>query len=187
MIDKSDKLVIFDLDETLIHATEHELNKPYDLKFEKYFVYQRPNLRSFLTSAAEHFTVGIWSSADDDYVTEIVRGIIPDNIDLLVVWGRSRCSYRRDFERDTYCFEKRLDKLKKRGFRLEKILIVDDSTEKSRANYGNAIHIKEYIGDENDNELTALFDYLLTLKAVENVRSIEKRGWRNRVESTSIG
>jgi carboxy-terminal domain RNA polymerase II polypeptide A small phosphatase len=75
-------------------------------------------------------------------------------------------------------YEKRLDKLKKKGFRLEQILIIDDSPEKARANYGNAIHIKEFTGDPNDCELRYLYDYLLTLKTVQNVRTIEKRGWR---------
>ncbi len=187
MAEKSDKLVVFDLDETLIHATQHELDRPYNFKFDKYFVYERPHLRTFLANVSKHFTIGIWSSADDEYVTKIVQGVMPDDIDFAVVWGRSRCSYRRNLDRDTYCFEKRLDKLKKRGFRLERILIVDDSPEKSRANYGNAIHIREYTGDENDNELIALFDYLLTLKTVDNVRSIEKRSWRNRLELTSNG
>lgn len=179
MSEKSDKLLIFDLDETLIHATEQPLDRVYDLKFDQYFVYERPHLKSFLTSVAAHFTIGIWSSADDDYVAEIVRHITPDSVDLLVVWGRSRCTYRRDLELDTYYFEKRLDKLKNRGFRLEKILIVDDSPEKSRANYGNAIHIKEYTGQQDDSELPILLDYLMSIKGIPNVRSIEKRGWRS--------
>jgi len=47
-----------------------------------------------------------------------------------------------------------------------------------RANYGNAIYIKEFTGDLNDCELQHLYNYLLTLKTVANVRTIEKRGWR---------
>ena len=46
------------------------------------------------------------------------------------------------------------------------------------ANYGNAIYIKEFTGDVNDCELRHLYNYLLTLKTVKNVRTIEKRGWR---------
>lgn len=37
---------------------------------------------------------------------------------------------------------------------------------------------KEFTGDTTDNELQFLYNYLLTLKAVDNVRTIEKRGWR---------
>lgn len=178
MEDKSDKLIILDLDETLIHATERELDISYDFKFDKYFVYERPYLRQFLVDISKHFSIGIWSSASDDYVNEIVRHIKPDNVDFVVVWGRSKCSLKRDLTFDTYFFEKRLDKLKKKGFGLEQILVVDDSPSKSRTNYGNAIYIKEFAGDTSDKELQFLYNYLLTLKEVDNIRTIEKRGWR---------
>jgi RNA polymerase II subunit A small phosphatase-like protein len=178
MVEKSNKLLILDLDETLIHATETKLEIVEDFRYEQYYVYKRPNLNKFLEDVSKHFTVGIWSSADDDYVKEIVQRIIPETMDLKVVWGRSRCSVKRDYDYDQYNFEKRLDKLKKQGFRLEQIILVDDSPEKTRSNYGNAIYIKEFLGEQNDQELKFLFDYLLTLKEVENIRTMEKRGWR---------
>lgn len=177
MEDKCDKLLILDLDETLIHSSINVLDTPYDFTFDKYFVYERPLLRQFLTDISKHFTVGIWSSAGDEYVNEIVQVIKPDDVQFEIVWARSRCSLRRDFDGE-YDYEKRLDKLKKKGFTLEQMLIVDDTPSKSRTNYGNAIYIKEFTGDKNDRELQFLYDYLLTLKKVENVRPIEKRGWR---------
>jgi carboxy-terminal domain RNA polymerase II polypeptide A small phosphatase len=178
MNEKSDKLLILDLDETLIHATEKELQFSYDFKFDKYYVHKRPYLEKFLIDISKHFSIGIWSSADDNYVTEIVKSIKPENVELEIIWGRSRCSIKRDYDLDTYIFEKRLDKLKKKGFRLEQIIIVDDTPEKSRTNYGNAIYIQEFSGNTIDEELKHLHDYLLTLKNVENIRTIEKRGWR---------
>ncbi|OQP38820.1 phosphoprotein phosphatase [Niastella yeongjuensis] len=179
MESKSDKLIIFDLDETLIHANGAELGYPAHFMFDAYYVYERPGVRSFLSDIARHFTIGIWSSASDDYVAEIVDHIMPATIEPLVVWGRSKCTMKRDYEYDTYYYEKRLDKLKKKGFRLEQILIVDDSPEKARTNYGNAVYIKEFTGDGNDKELQFLFNYLLTFKTTANVRTVEKRGWRN--------
>jgi TFIIF-interacting CTD phosphatase-like protein len=178
MDEKSDKLLILDLDETLIHATEKELESPADFQFDKYFIYKRPQLHKFLGEISKHFTLGIWSSADDSYVKAIVENIKPENVEFDIIWGRNRCSLRRDYDLDIYCFEKRIDKLKKRGFKLEQIIIVDDTPEKSRSNYGNAIHIKEFLGDITDEELEHLHDYLLTLKGASNVRAIEKRGWR---------
>jgi TFIIF-interacting CTD phosphatase-like protein len=75
-------------------------------------------------------------------------------------------------------YEKRLEKLKKLGYRLENIIIVDVTPEKSRTNYGNAVHIKQFSGDMNDDELKYLYNYLLTLKNIENIRTVEKRYWR---------
>jgi TFIIF-interacting CTD phosphatase-like protein len=178
MDEKSDKLLILDLDETLIHATEKELEYSPDFKFDKYHVHKRPHLDKFLIEISKHFTIGIWSSADDIYVTEIVNKIKPDNVAFEIVWGRSRCTLKRDFSLDNYYYEKRLKKLKQKGFKLEQIIIVDDSLEKSRNNFGNAIYIKEYTGNSTDEELKHLYDYLLTLKNSDNVRTIEKRFWR---------
>ena len=184
MDEKSDKLLILDLDETLIHATEKELAFSADFQFDKYFVHKRPHLDQFLIDISKHFTIGIWSSADDIYVAEIVKNIKPDNVDFEIIWGRSRCSLKRDYDLDNYYFEKRLDKLKKKGFKLEQIIIVDDSPEKSRNNYGNAVYINEFSGNETDEELKYLHDYLLTLKKVDNIRTIEKRGWRTNKDGT---
>lgn len=55
MDNKSDKLLILDLDETLIYATQNELNIPYDFKFDKYFVYERPHLKQFLADISNIF------------------------------------------------------------------------------------------------------------------------------------
>jgi carboxy-terminal domain RNA polymerase II polypeptide A small phosphatase len=178
MTEKHNKLLVLDLDETLIHATENPLSITEDFRFEQYFIYLRPQLNTFLTNVAQHFTLGVWSSASDEYVTAIANLLKPAAINFEFIWGRSRCTLKRDYTFDQYYFEKKLDKLKKKGFPLEQIIIVDDSPEKSRTNYGNAVYIKEFCGDPADNELQYLYDYLLTLKLAENIRTIEKRGWR---------
>ncbi len=181
----SDKLVVLDLDETLVHAADARLPVKEDFQFDKYFVYKRPGLDIFLQRLSAHFRLGIWSSADDEYVKQIVDSITPADVAFEMVWGRSRCSFKRDFTYDVYYFEKRLDKLKKKGFRLEHILLVDDTPEKARNNYGNAIYLTPFTGDPEDDELEPLFTYLLTLKEVENVRTIEKRNWRTGAGSKS--
>lgn len=180
MINKEEKLLILDLDETLIYASNTKLAYAEDFQYAKYFVYKRPFLEKFLIDISKHYEVGIWSSADDNYVAGIVNHIKPDSLNLLILWGRSRCSLKRDLTYDTYNYEKRLNKLKNKGYRLEQIIIVDDTPEKSRTNYGNAIYISEFTGDPNDRELLYLQDYLLTLKTVEDIRTIEKRGWRSK-------
>jgi len=178
MQEKFDKLIIFDLDETLIHATQNDLGFTHSFKIDKYFVYERPCLQNFLVDISKHFSIGIWSSASDNYVNEIIQHIKPAGVDFSLVWGRTKCTMKRNVILDTYNYEKRLDKIKTKGFGLEQILIVDDSPAKSKTNYGNAIYIKEFTGDTNDNELKFLYDYLITFKTVDNVRTIEKRWWR---------
>jgi len=174
---KSHILLILDLDETLIYADKSKLDIVERTYLDPYYVYERPQLQYFLKEINEHFDIAIWSSADDSYVQAIVKEIVPPDIPLKFVWGRSKCSMKCNVYGEYY-YEKRLDKLKRKGYALEHILIVDDTHEKSRTNYGNAIHIKAYEGNEGDNELQLLKRYLLDLKNAENVREIEKRGWR---------
>ena len=117
------------------------------------------------------FLLAIWSSASDDYVEEIVKRIIPKEIELEFVWGRSRCTYRRNLQLDEYGYYgddnrhhyhyiKPLKKVKRLGYHLDRILIVDDSPHKSKDNYGNAIYPSEFLGDSADEELKLLLKYL---------------------------
>lgn len=65
---KKEKLLILDLDETLIYASKETLQHPPHFEFDKYFVYKRPYVDEFLVNASNHFHLAIWSSAGDDYV-----------------------------------------------------------------------------------------------------------------------
>lgn len=181
-------LVVLDLDETLIYATKTPLEKNADFLTGKYHVYKRPFFDEFIHELKTNFLVAVWSSASDDYVAEIVKVLFPKNYPLEFVWARSRCTlkhifdenftYRHTMSDSPYIFAKHLRKLKKQGFDLNRILIVDDTPEKCSANYGNAIYPKEFLGDECDNELKLLVNYLKTLKDKSNVCKIEKRNWR---------
>jgi len=182
-------LLILDLDETLLHATADKIRDDFDFQVYHYFVYLRPGLAAFLAQCAAHFQLAVWSSASDDYVQAIAQQIFPAGVTPVFVWGRSRCTRFRLPELDEqgfasldyagrYEFAKRLKKVRRRGFDLRRTLIVDDTPEKVSHNYGNAIYIKPYLGQRDDAELASLANYLLTLQAADNVRTIEKRYWR---------
>lgn len=74
---------------------------------------------------------------------------------------------------------KNLKKLKRKGYHLEEIIMVDDTPRKLVKNYGNLVRVTEWLGDMEDNELLLLMQYLSDLKNVKNIRTIEKRGWQN--------
>ncbi|SEC79268.1 carboxy-terminal domain RNA polymerase II polypeptide A small phosphatase [Tenacibaculum sp. MAR_2009_124] len=186
-------LLILDIDETLIHATSNKLDKEEDFSVFNYYVYQRPYLHEFIDEIRNDYHLAIWSSASDDYVREIVNCIIPKEINLQFVWGRSRCKPKRILDIDSYGiydnryqeqynYIKPLKKVKKLGFKLERTLIVDDTPHKCIENYGNAIYPKEYLGQNDDDELLFLAKYLKTLKDEKNVRKIEKRDWKKKIQ-----
>ena len=185
VIDKP--LLILDLDETLVHAREEALNRPADFIVFGYHVYRRPYLGDFLNSVQADFELAVWSSGSDDYVAAVVDNVFGADFPLHFVWGRSRATLMR-LMRDEYGYDydpwdhrrylKPLKKVKRMGWRLERMLIVDDTPEKCVRNYGNAIHPLPFEGDEADSELLRLAAYLLTLKDEPDVRRIEKRRWR---------
>ncbi len=190
---KNKTLLILDLDETLIHARETPLERKEAFKAFHFYVYLRPYLNDFLKQIRDDFLIAVWSSASEDYVQKIVDHIFPKDYPLEFVWGRKRCVYRsKRFSKDygrylsdyetPFFYLKPLQKVKRQGFRLERILIVDDSPEKVQNNYGNAIYPTEYTGNSEDDELLHLATYLQTLKNKTNVRTIEKRGWKTEVQ-----
>ena len=184
-------LLILDLDETLIHASAKKLERDEKANVFDYFIYERPNLKEFLVSVSQNFELAIWSSAGDEYVDEVIKETVIGDFDYSFVWGRSRAVYRRNYEldenrisdvyRDHYQYVKPLTKVKRLGYRLERILIVDDTPHKSRLNYGNAIYPSPYEGKLEDDELIHLANYLNMIKEIENFRKIEKRNWRSKV------
>lgn len=182
-------LLVLDIDETLIHATENELDRKADFKVFDYHIYKRPFLNNFFDEIKDHFLLAVWSSASDDYVEKIAKTIFPKEINLEFIWGRSRCTYRRNLQIDEYGYYddnylnhyhyiKPLKKLKRQGYDLGKILIIDDSPHKCQDNFGNAIYPKEFTGDVRDNDLKFLGTYLKSLIGKKTVRRIEKRNWQ---------
>lgn len=175
--DAQRKLLILDLDETLIFATDHALGRAPDFKTSSYFVYKRPHLDTFLEFCREHFRVAVWTSAGPRHASVVTANIFEAGYPLEFVWDSRHCSRRYDSEMMESFSIKNLTKLKRKGYDLEQTLAVDDTPRKHQRNYGNLIRIAPWIGDEGDRELERLMPYLLDLKPEPNVRAIEKRRW----------
>ncbi|WP_254512628.1 HAD family hydrolase [Anatilimnocola floriformis] len=176
----SSPLLILDLDETLIHARESPLQRPPDFEAGPFAVYQRPMLREFLAAVAQQYRLAIWSSASADYVTVIVERMAPP-VELDFVWSRSRCTPRYHLELMERYWVKDLKKVKRLGFDLSRVLMVDDTPSKLERNFGNAVYVRPFEGDATDEELPRLATYLLSLAECADFRRVEKRGWRSRV------
>src|SRR3546814_14389190 len=85
-------------------------------------------------------------------------------------------------DREEFRYLKPLDKVKRLGWSLNRVLVVDDTPAKLERNFGNAIYQSTYMGAEVDRELELLGKYLLTFRDTPDVRPIEKRTWRNYVD-----
>ena len=172
------KLLIFDLDETLIFSAGHSLSQPEDFRVAEFFVYKRPGLESFIEFTSKHFKLAVWTSSSADYADGVLKQIFPSVGRLEFAWTRERCTWRIHPELRTGYWVKDLKKVRRCGYSLNEVLMIDDTFSKLERNYGNYIGVLPFEGDPADHELEKLQAYLARLKDVENVRSVEKRNWR---------
>ncbi len=166
------KLIVFDLDETLVHATQQPLAFAADLRWEDFHIYKRPGLDAFLTGCSKLAEIAIWSSADDDYVAGIAQQIIPAGIKPTFVWGRSQCwvkivqqpvdAANPSITRKVQQWIKPLEKIRRKGYKMQNLLIIDDSHAKVIDNPGNYLLINPFEGVQDDMELAQLLAYLQT-------------------------
>ena len=186
---KKDKLLILDLDECLIHSvhktqvSEMSYNfykNSFDVLDEMYRTMKRPHLEDFLNYAFDNFNVAVWTAAGADYASEILKNIGINEADLAFFYSEKNCTPKYDYGdgwgMGHYIYYKNISKLKKRGFDMEKILMIDDKPEYIDS-YGNVIKISPFYGDDSDTELLSMIKYLNLIKDEENYRVIDKRNW----------
>jgi len=100
---------------------------------------------------------------------------------LRFFWSAERVTQRVNFKTYEQYTVKDLRKVRKFGFPLEQVLMVDDSPEKLERNYGNHIRITPFEGDPSDAELPHLANYLRSIRNQPNYEPFEKRHWRTTI------
>jgi RNA polymerase II subunit A small phosphatase-like protein len=171
-------LLILDLDETVVWASEREPSDGYDFRAFHYFVRKRPHLESFLATVGQWYELGVWSSSGDDYAHHVVEHGLGGISRFSFVWARSRCTERIDEETREPYFAKDLKKVRRKGYSLARTLIIDDSPEKVRRHFGNHLRLTPFEGQSGDRELLDVLPFLEWLKKCENFRAVEKRHWK---------
>lgn len=170
-------LLILDLDETLIRATEEPLDYPCDFILAAYAVYKRPFLNEFLDTVLEWFDVAVWSSAPS-YVQGVTERLFMNLGTLRFAWSNERCTRRYDPELLEEYWVKDLRKVRRAGYALERVVVLDDTPAKLERHYGNHLRLRPFMGERDDRELQLVLPFLKWLRTVENVRLVEKRAWR---------
>ena len=179
-VSAKDKLLILDLDETLVYATEEPLERPADFCVGPYQVYRRPYAENFLAQCLDWFRVAVWTSSSPLYAQGVTQALFAETEALAFLWASDKCTPAYDLESGELYSKKSLKKVKQKGYALESVIALDDSPQKWQQSYGNLILVKPYVGAEDDQELPRLLVYLETLRRAENVRAVDKRGWRLR-------
>lgn len=179
-------LLILDLDETIMHASETLIGTTCDFELEQYHVYKRPHIKEFFNTIKEFYNIAIWSSAIENYAFGVVNQLSKESDSLSIenlefLWARNHCTpMQSKVQKDGY-YLKDLAKVEEEGYNLDRLLMVDDETRKLHRNYDNAIFIEPFYGDAADSELIRLAKYLIKIKDISNLRDLEKRFWDREV------
>lgn len=173
------KLLILDLDETVIHSTQEWIGHLPTFESERLgFVFVRPGLQAFLQSVRCEFSLAVWSAATESYVDAVTQMIFSD-LPLLFAWSRTHCdagSHANDA-----VLRKDLGRVRDFGFDLSRVLVVDDRPELFARHPDNLVAIRPFYGGNDDCELIHLASYLEQFLHCEDVRLIDKTSWRETV------
>lgn len=188
--------LVLDIDGTLLSdAASVVLFAKAKVKVADMRRFLRPHLQDFLDFAFESFdAVGIWTAACSKWLQLFLRAADPAGQRPWAFTWSARTRQRLGLVVEG-CYPERIvvkplckiwrnGCLRARGYNRHSTLIIDDTPSVCRANYGNAIYIKTYDGDDDagfDDWLHILKAYLLHLSEARHqgasMRDIEKRGW----------
>lgn len=176
------KCLVLDLDETLVHTQVLPTHDCDFYVFGDYGVIVRPHVDAFLRRCVEHshvFDVGVWTAGVADYAAAIVsRLFTPVGLAPAFVFSRERCTPVLSSHGDGYYVDvKDLRKVRRLGYALDGVLMIDNTPGCLRRNYGNCVPIPSFTGNPLDDYLERVWPYLLEWFAAPSVRPIEKRAW----------
>jgi len=153
------KLMILDVDETLIHSCSEWIGRKADFIAADHMIFVRPYAKTFISLALQQYKVAIWTASYGQYTREILSHLFEDVSDIEFIWDRNDC-LRSRYDSGNEYFAKELSKLEQAGWTNDRYLIVDDMPEHIVGSQENIIGIKPYFGSINDAELLALTQQL---------------------------
>ena len=141
---KYEYTLVLDLDETLVHYLEDADNA---------YIQIRPGAEDFIFDLSNYYELIIFTAALQNYADLAIDGLDPNQ----------KISYRLYRAHTIKVGDVNFKDLSKLGRDLKKVIILENNAE----NYGlqpkNGLKIKDFEGDENDDELDYLKDDLINL------------------------
>ena len=155
------KLLILDLDETLVHADFENIYKKHDIEIKfkdkneifSVGIFIRPYLTEFLDSISKIFDIGIYTASVKSYADAILDRIDPTKIYFKFILYREDCINinGKICIKDLNIFD----------LPLNKIVIIDNSLYSFSNQLSNGILITSFYNDRNDTQLKDVLSYLL--------------------------
>jgi TFIIF-interacting CTD phosphatase-like protein len=153
------KLLILDIDETLVFVDNKYFFKPYkklepDFEIFTYFGIKRPFLDQFLRDISKKYDLALWTSGSKEYAEKINELIFkPLKIKVKFIFSNE----------DLFKGQKDLDIVIDNfpEYSKKDILVIDDNKEYFTNDLTNLITIKKFHGNQNDQELIRVFKLLV--------------------------
>ena len=175
------KLLLLDLDETLVHCTGKisEINKNYQHSVEVTLSYGKKamigiNIRPFFKEALQmlkdNYTLVIYTASHQSYTDAVLKLIDPNNEIFEYRLYRYNCIPVKI--EDKNFFVKDLDIIE--NYSLDDMIIVDNSVLSFAFHIDNGIPIVPYYEGNEDSELKILASILLEQNTEKNLRKVVK-------------
>jgi len=152
------KILLIDLDETLIHSDFDSSDKncsffDYELSESVGFkVILRPGVHEFLKTLSSHFHIGLFTASIKEYADSVMNLLDPTGELFSFKCYRDSCiKVGRAYVKDLRIF----------GKDLKDIVLLDNSIYSFANNLSNGILIDSFYKDEKDNELQSMLGYLI--------------------------
>lgn len=174
------KILVLDLDETLIHS--HHDGSPSPLtpatppdfivrvKIEnhpvRFFVHKRPHVDFFLSMVSQWYDVVIFTASMEMYGMAVAKKLESNRNIFKQKFFRQHCTM------DFNGYTKRLSTISQD---LSSIFIVDNSPAAYRQNPDNAVPIKSWFSEPHDTALLDLLPLLDALRFTHDVRTVLSR------------
>jgi TFIIF-interacting CTD phosphatase-like protein len=143
------KLLVLDLDETLIHTSYSPiLGMEFKAKKGLFYLYERPYLKRFLDECRVGYNLAIWSASKSEYVQWIIKSTVLKEYEFDFIKTRKHC--KRIYGKSGF-LEYQKD-LTPQLLQYQKIVMLDDLP-KGVVPTSVVIKVSEFRGCSNDTEL----------------------------------
>ena len=183
--DENKKLLILDLDETLVHSDIDFLLKEKNINYDTVLYFDteeekniplpliiRPGLYEFLDYASQNFNLIIFTASDQQYADTIINYIEKDKKYFKMRLYRDNCIF---VEPGLYIKDLRIFFPFKN---MEDIIILDNSLFSFANQLNNGILITSFFDDKDDTFLSNVQAYLEYIKNEKDIRQINKDSFK---------
>ena len=176
MKNNNKKILILDLDETLVHSSfqplgldhNNKIIEPdiflkilFDNKYYNLYVLTRPYINEFLKEMNKLFIIYIFTASIKEYANPLLNEIDKNHI-ITKRFFRDSCTVTKDGK-----YIKNLNNL---NFNLKDVILLDNNPISYSFNKTNGIPIKSWHNDKNDKELIKIAHFLNFISSVDDVR-----------------